>query len=181
MKAANSTTIDQSFKWDDVIDFTATRTASVDGKKFALIDPFGGGGGDVFASEVQAGGVVGVSFPSVATGSVNDLLSSFISRFLLLRDFLSIVRVSFVLRFSPLVLILTVFAKVGGASCFGIFKAAWLAFVANCVELLIKVRSQFLYATSRAYFAENWLFTGFHNRDIIARWGDVKQGEFGER
>jgi len=130
---------------------------------------------------IQPSGIVGVFRPAFPALRINGLYALFVRGLLLRGDLLSVRSVRGISLAAPFVLILGVFADVSGRSSAGIDKRTRLELVANATAFFVVLGSRLLNLAERANLALEGLGTGFHNRDIIARWGDVKLGEFGER
>lgn len=162
-----------------MIDFSTLRTVGVNSQQVNLGDPRRGTVFYVFSAVGQASRAERIVCPSFPSCSIDSVPVYFPVRDLLLRYFVSVLRVGVVTVSSPLVLVFGIFSKVPGRSCFAVRQRTWLALVAYCRALFVVVSARFVNAAGRANLALKWFRARFHNRDIVARWGDVKQGEFG--
>lgn len=181
MQTRNLTTINQTLKGDDMVNLHSLGAVGVDVQQGILADPLGSAALNVFSAEVKTGGVVGVVQPAFASGGVNSLFSGFVSGSLLLRDFLSICRVRLVSLAAPCVLLFKVASKVSRRSLGGIGVGTGFALMTYGSALFVILGTGLFNTAAWAHLGNEGLFTGFHNTDIIARWGDVKLGEFGGR
>ena len=164
-----------------MIDFFSLRTVGVNCQQVCLGYPRWGAVFHVFTSVIQTSGVERIVRPPFPTRCIDGIYVLFVDRLLLLRDFLSVLRVCFVAILSPLVLILTIFSKVSSRSSFAVSQRTGFAHIGNGRAFFVIGAARFLNFAYRTNLAFKRLGAWFHNRDIIARWGDVKQGEFGGR
>lgn len=164
-----------------MINFFSLRTVGVDCQQVFLGYPRRGAVFHVFPAVIQTSRVKRIVSPPVPTRSIDNVYALFVGYLLLLRDFLSVFWVGCVAVCSPLVLSCQVFSIVTRRSRRAICVSAWLAPRAYGIALLVVLRAWLFDATVRANLAFKWFRATFHNRDIVARWGDVKQGEFGGR
>ena len=181
VQSRNITPVNDAFKRNDMIDLHSFRTFGINREQFERINPCWSAAFNIFPAVVQASGIHGVSCPSFPSSSIDFGSSSVVKNFLLLRDFLSVRLVRGIARFAPVVLIFTVFAKVFWSATVTISKRANFAQMANCAKFLVVLGAGFINATGWANLAYSRLWSRLHNSDIIAHWGDIKQGEFGER
>lgn len=178
MQSANWTTINQPLQWDDVVNFAPFGALGVNRQDFLSASPSRGAEFNVLSAVVEASGVGRVIRPPIPSGCVDFGLSRVVCGLSLPRMTLSEFCALLVFIAPPCVLIIAVFADVFTGSAMDVMQAASFALVAYGLGLLVILGTRLFDAATGADFRRK---RNSAHSDIIALWGDVKPGEFGER
>lgn len=181
MESTDRPTINQTLNGDDVVNLHSVRALAVDDQQFIAVDPLRGATLNVFSAEIKPSGIVGIGQPAKPSGLVDGLAPAVVGDFLECGDTLSVGGVSGVFVASPSVLVFDISADVFSDSGFVVSGSADLALVTNGVDLPVILGTRFIDTTDGADFGRFEFWAALHNSDIIARGGDVKQGELGGR
>lgn len=154
------------------------RTVGVNSQQFIFGGPLRSSVLNVLSPVVKASWIIRVGSPSFAASGIERILSGCVPSHSLLRNFFSVSRIVGVFFSAPCVLILGVFANVFRLPSFYFSKGARLTSMADRIAFFIVFGARLFNAARGADFGHKGLF---RHSDIIARRGDVKQGENGER
>ena len=181
MQSCNRTTINDATKRDYMIDLHSSGAVGINSQKFCFGNALRSSVFNVLPSIVQTSGVGWIIGPSFASRSIDSVFTFFVSRFLLPCYAFSVLFIRCILFTTPIVLSFRIPTKIFCLVLSGIGKRTLLTLMADSVKFFVEIGSRFLNPARRAKFACFSLWTWLHNSDIVARRGDVKPGEFGER
>jgi hypothetical protein len=181
MKAGYWTTVNETLQRNDVVNLHAFRAVGVNVKQVFFRDPCGRSAFNVFPSVIKPSGVVGISCPAMPTGRVEFFRSFLVRGFFLLRNFLSVLFISLIALFSPFILIIAVFTEILFTALTTVSERTRLTPMTNGAAFFIELRTRLFNLARRTNLACKRFGARFHNSDIIATEGDLKQGEFGGR
>lgn len=164
-----------------MVNFHSFRTVGVNLQKINFGDPRRSSDINILTAVIQLCGVIWVICPSISSSLIYRFIVGCVVILFLLHYFFTMSWIVIVFIAAPLILVFGVLAKVFWSSFFKLGKSTWLTAVTNRIPLFVVFRARLINAARGAYLSLEWLSTGFHNRDIIARRGDIKQGELGGR
>lgn len=180
MESTHTITINDSLQGDNMVNFVTFGTSGIEGDNLADAGPSGPAVSDIMVPVIAMRGTERVISPFFSALGIQFFLNALISFLFGLRDFFSIGRIGSIFVIPPSLLKKPLSISIAVLPKRMIRNRAWPAFVAYGLAFLEIFGAGFFNPAAGTNLSNEWLWSSFRNRDIIATVGEVKQGEFGE-